>query len=167
MLWDIWNRVLCFMVIYYVHIPDPIIKLLVSVIQWSNIICIYQKITRKSSDKWLFLVLKFDLKSPPPLELKSPPPPPPQKNFEGGLGPPEYKRCAEAWTCVYVLILLLREYNVVYVLILSLREYNVVHVLIMLFKRSNIVPPDHLPQSMAQKKCSTIQYSFNKRKNVR
>ena len=33
MLWDIRNRVLCFMVIYYVHIPDPIIRLLVSVIQ--------------------------------------------------------------------------------------------------------------------------------------
>ena len=33
MLWDIRNRVLCLMVIYYVQIPDPIIKLLVSVIQ--------------------------------------------------------------------------------------------------------------------------------------
>ena len=27
------NRLLCFMLIYYVYIPDPIIKLLVSVIQ--------------------------------------------------------------------------------------------------------------------------------------
>ena len=60
MLWDIWNRVLCFMVIYYVHIPDPIIKLLVSVIQWSNIIWIYQKMTRKSSEKlWFFQFLKM------------------------------------------------------------------------------------------------------------
>ena len=35
MLWDIIKRVFCFMVIYYVHIPDPIIKFLViiSVIQ--------------------------------------------------------------------------------------------------------------------------------------
>ena len=73
------NWVVCFMVIYYVHIPDPIIKLLVSVIQWSNIIWIYQKMTWKSSEKWLFLGLKFDLKS--------------WKAWT----PLEHKRCAEAW----------------------------------------------------------------------
>ena len=33
MLWGTLNILLCFMVIYYVYIPDPIIKLLVSVIQ--------------------------------------------------------------------------------------------------------------------------------------
>ena len=33
MLWAIRNRVLCVMVKYYVHIPDPVIKLLVGVIE--------------------------------------------------------------------------------------------------------------------------------------
>ena len=50
MLWAIRNRVLCVMVKYYVHISDPVIKLLVSVIEWSNIIWIYQENHQKNDD---------------------------------------------------------------------------------------------------------------------
>ena len=50
--------------------------------------------TGKSSEKLLFLGLKFDLKRPP-WSLKGP-----LKNFLRGPGPPpppEHKRCVEAW----------------------------------------------------------------------
>ena len=71
-----------------------LLKLLDGFIQWSNIICIYNK-------KWLenhqknddFLNFKIWPKEVP-LGFRNPLP---LKQFEGGLAPPEQKMCADTW----------------------------------------------------------------------